>query len=163
VTVVLVIPAWIARVSKTEVFLPASPLEWAAAALGLVALGVGATLFVASLRRFGSEGMGTLAPWDPPARLVVRGPYAFVRNPMISGVVILLLAEGLLLRSPPHLEWAGIFALINAVYIPLFEEPQLKARFGHDYEQYASGVPRLIPRVRAWRPGDGDGSGRKRP
>jgi protein-S-isoprenylcysteine O-methyltransferase Ste14 len=157
VTVVLVIPTWIARASGTEVILPDSPIDWAAAAIGLASLGLGATLFLASLMRFGSEGMGTLAPWDPPARLVVRGPYAFVRNPMISGVVFLLLAEGLLLRSVPHLEWAALFAAINAVYIPLLEEPQLRARFGREYDEYAKGVPRLIPRTRPWRRADDEG------
>jgi protein-S-isoprenylcysteine O-methyltransferase Ste14 len=154
VTVLLVIPTWIARASGTKLLLPDSPIDWMSAALGLASLVVGATLFVTSLGRFGSEGMGTLAPWDPPVRLVVRGPYAFVRNPMISGVVLLLLAEGLLLRSMPHLEWTALFAAINAVYIPLLEEPQLRARFGREYDEYKRGVPRLLPRARPWRPAD---------
>ncbi len=71
---------------------------------------------------------------------------------MISGVILLLLAEGLLLRSMPHLDWSGIFFLINATYIPLLEEPLLKAKFGQQYEEYRKGVPRLIPRLRPWRP-----------
>jgi protein-S-isoprenylcysteine O-methyltransferase Ste14 len=49
--------------------------------------------FASSLRRFAGEGESTLAPWDPPRRLVVTGPYRFVRNPMISGVIFLLLGE----------------------------------------------------------------------
>lgn len=154
VTVVLVIPAWIARASGTQVRVADSPMAWVASVVGLAALGLGATLFLACLRRFAAEGRGTLAPWDPPTHLVVRGPYAFVRNPMISGVVLLLLGEGLLLRSLPHLEWAGLFAVMNAVYIPLFEEPGLKARFGREYEEYMRRVPRLIPRGSPWRPGE---------
>ena len=126
--------------------------EWGTVFLGLGALVAGGLLFIACLRRFGVEGKGTLAPWDPPAHLVVSGPYAYVRNPMISGVILLLLAEGLLLRSMPHLEWAGIFFLINAIYIPLLEEPLLRAKFGQQYEEYRKGVPRLIPRLRPWRP-----------
>ena len=111
---------------------------------------MGSVLFFGCVRRFGVEGRGTLAPWDPPRTLVVTGAYAYVRNPMISGVVLLLFAEALVLRSSPHLQWAGLFLLINAVYIPLFEEPQLKRRFGDEYEEYRSNVPRLIPRVRGW-------------
>ncbi|MDQ3673751.1 MAG: hypothetical protein M3365_05190 [Gemmatimonadota bacterium] len=62
----------------------------------------------------------TLAPWDPPRHLVIRGP------------------------------WAPTFFVINAVYIPLFEEPQLKQRFGPDYIEYCKHVPRLVPRFRPW-------------
>jgi len=43
--------------------------------------------------------------------------------------------------------------LSNAVYIPLLEEPMLKARFGEEYEEYMKGVPRLIPRLQPWRGG----------
>ena len=152
VTVLVVVPVWIARSVGTEIGLPVSLLEWGTVFLGLGALVAGGLLFIACLRRFGVEGKGTLAPWDPPAHLVVSGPYAYVRNPMISGVILLLLAEGLLLRSMPHLEWAGIFFLINAIYIPLLEEPLLRAKFGKQYEEYRKGVPRLIPRLRPWRP-----------
>ena len=150
-TVVVVIPAWIGVASAVSLVAPASPAGWASLVAGLAALGVGGALFGASLGRFGAEGDGTLAPWDPPARLVVRGPYAYVRNPMISGVVLLLVAEGLLLRSVPHLSWAGAFFLVNAVYIPLLEEPGLRARFGREYDDYARAVPRLVPRLRPWR------------
>lgn len=152
-TVVILVPAWIAGAGAVSPTLPASPAAWASCLAGLVALVGGGALFVTSLGRFYSEGEGTLAPWDPPVRLVVRGPYAYVRNPMISGVVLLLLAEGLLLRSVPHLSWAGLFFLINAVYIPLLEEPGLRARFGAAYDEYSRAVPRLVPRLRPWRRG----------
>jgi protein-S-isoprenylcysteine O-methyltransferase Ste14 len=151
VMVVLAIPIWIARTAGTPASIPQSPWEWASAALGLCVSVAGVSLFAACLARFVSEGQGTLAPWDPPVRLVVGGPYAYVRNPMISGVILLLFAEGLVLRSVHHLGWAGLFFLINAVYIPLLEEPWLKRRFGRDYEDYRAGVPRLLPRLTPWR------------
>jgi len=109
-------------------------------------------LFVASLRRFAGEGEGTLAPWDPPRRLVVRGPYRFVRNPMISGVIFLLFGEALVLLSRPHALWALVFLALNAVYIPLVEEPQLEQRFGDPYREYRANVRRFLPRLRAWEP-----------
>jgi protein-S-isoprenylcysteine O-methyltransferase Ste14 len=118
--------------------------------IGIVAIGLGLALFIASLRRFAAEGQGTLAPWDPPRRLVVRGPYRRVRNPMISGVIFVLAGEAALLRSMPHLEWALTFVAINLIYIPLLEEPMLGARFGADYERYRAHVPRFLPRWRAW-------------
>lgn len=134
---------------------PASDAEWVAAIVGLACLGAGAALFVASVRGFVREGKGTLAPWDPPQALVIAGPYAYVRNPMISGVIFLLVGEGLLLRSLPHLTWAALFFAGNAVYIPLLEEPELALRFGEDYKRYRKHVPRFLPRVRPWRPENG--------
>ncbi|HUL02791.1 MAG TPA: isoprenylcysteine carboxylmethyltransferase family protein [Gemmatimonadales bacterium] len=119
---------------------------------GLVVLALGLLLFFSSLRRFAGEGEGTLAPWDPPRRLVVRGPYRFVRNPMISGVVLILGAEAMLLESLPHAAWTFIFAGINLIYIPLVEEPGLRRRFGDAYREYCRHVPRLLPRLRPWSP-----------
>jgi len=70
--------------------------------VGFALLSLGLLLFVASLRRFATDGKGTLAPWDPPNKFVVRGPYQFVRNPMISGVILLLFGEALVLLSRSH-------------------------------------------------------------
>ncbi|NIQ55710.1 MAG: isoprenylcysteine carboxylmethyltransferase family protein [Gammaproteobacteria bacterium] len=155
-TVAVLVPLLIARFAGTELGLPESWPGWSAWGTGLLVLGFGVGLFTASLRRLGGEGRGTLAPWDPPERLVVRGPYAHVRNPLISGVVLVLLGEGLLLRSVAHLGWAGLFFLANAAYIPRVEEPALGAKFGEAYEEYARNVPRLIPRIRPWRRGNAD-------
>jgi protein-S-isoprenylcysteine O-methyltransferase Ste14 len=149
-TVVVLIPLWIARRWNVAPVWPANWLDWTAAAVGLIAGTIGLTLFAASLRRFASEGRGTLAPWDPPRRLVVRGPYRYVRNPMISGVLFMLAGLALCLRSGPHGIWAALFAAINMLFIPLLEEPDLEQRFGDDYRAYCRAVPRFIPLVRPW-------------
>lgn len=151
VTVTVLVPWWITREDPASLTPPDTVASWALAAVGLALLLAGAALFTGSLIRFDSDGDGTLAPWDPPRHLVIRGPYAYVRNPMITGVVLILLAESALLRSSQALAWAGIFAVINAVYIPLLEEPLLRSRFGAEYEDYARHVPRLVPRLRPWR------------
>jgi protein-S-isoprenylcysteine O-methyltransferase Ste14 len=119
----------------------------------VVALAIGLTLFVSSLYNFATRGRGTLAPWDPPKNLVVTGPYRYVRNPMISGVVFILAGEAFLLASRPHAMWALIFTIINLIYIPLLEEPMLEQRFGDDYREYCRHVPRILPRVRPWKSG----------
>jgi protein-S-isoprenylcysteine O-methyltransferase Ste14 len=149
-TVTVIVPLWIAR--RRGIVL--APGQSVAALLlqlgGLVGVATGLLLFVSSLRRFASEGRGTLAPWDPPRRLVVRGPYRFVRNPMISGVLIILVGEALLFVSTPHAWWALTFLAINLVYIPVVEEPSLERRFGEAYREYCRHVPRLFPRLRPW-------------
>ena len=150
-TVTVLIPVWIAREYRIVFALGPSVTAIVAQGAGLAVLVVGLTLFLASLRWFAVDGRGTLAPWDPPRRLVVSGPYRFVRNPMISGVLFVLVGEALLLRSAPHGVWAGIFLGVNLLYIPLIEEPELAARFGDDYRDYCRSVPRLLPRATAWR------------
>ena len=71
---------------------------------------------------------------------------------MISGVVLVLFGEALVLLSRPHFGWALIFLAMNFVYIPLLEEPGLRHRFGDSYVEYCRHVPRLIPRLRPWEP-----------
>jgi protein-S-isoprenylcysteine O-methyltransferase Ste14 len=71
---------------------------------------------------------------------------------MISGVVILLVAEALVLRSWPILLWAALFCVVNTIYFMWSEEPGLERRFGEDYRRYKASVPRWIPRVRPWEP-----------
>jgi protein-S-isoprenylcysteine O-methyltransferase Ste14 len=125
---------------------------WPLALLGGIFIALGLALIVQTVALFATVGEGTLAPWDPTARLVVRGPYRRVRNPMISGVLCVLLGEALLFGSIALLAWLAIVFAVNAVYFPLVEEPGLRRRFGADYEAYRAAVPRWLPRLRPWTP-----------
>ena len=118
--------------------------------LGFPLIALGLLLVVSTVRLFVTVGRGTLAPWDPTTRLVVRGPYRYVRNPMISGVLFVLLGEAALFGSVGLLVWFGLVLAVNAVYMPLVEEPGLQRRFGEEYERYRAHVPRWIPRLRPW-------------
>jgi protein-S-isoprenylcysteine O-methyltransferase Ste14 len=151
-TMAVLIPAWLARRNGILPSVGSSLVQIGLQSAGMVLLTVGLLLFAASLRDFITQGRGTLAPWDPPRELVTRGPYRYVRNPMISGVVLVLFGEALVLLSFPHIQWALIFLGINAVYIPLIEEPLLAQRFGAAYRNYRRHVPRLLPRLRPWKP-----------
>jgi protein-S-isoprenylcysteine O-methyltransferase Ste14 len=125
---------------------------WWGSAVGVVLMAVGLVFVAWTIRLFSTVGHGTLAPWDPTARLVVRGPYLHVRNPMISGVAFVLVGEAVSLGSKALLVWFAGFVAVNAVYIPLAEEPGLRRRFGQDYEAYRTNVPRWLPRLRPWEP-----------
>jgi protein-S-isoprenylcysteine O-methyltransferase Ste14 len=150
VVATVLVPVWIIRRYTVPVTGPSTVLDGLFIVAGIIALGAGLALFLASLFLFATRGRGTLAPWDPLRRLVVSGPYRFVRNAMISGVMLILIAEALLLGSGPHAVWAGLFAALSLVYIPLLEEPPLRARFGKEYRQYSRHVPRFLPRIRPW-------------
>jgi protein-S-isoprenylcysteine O-methyltransferase Ste14 len=119
-------------------------------AVGLIVIAAGAFLIVDTVRLFVRIGRGTLAPWDPTTHLVVEGPYRRVRNPMISGVVLVLFGEALAFWSTRLLLWAMLVFLVNAIYLPLVEEPGLVRRFGAEYDRYRVHVPRWLPRLRPW-------------
>lgn len=111
---------------------------------------------------FARVGRGTLAPWDPTRHLVAAGPYRCVRNPMISGVALMLLGEAAFWGSRAVGLWAASFLAINHLYFVLSEEPGLERRFGQEYRTYKAEVPRWIPRLRPWvgaRPARGSEAG----
>lgn len=120
--------------------------------VGVILITVGLTLLLLTVRLFQTVGQGTIAPWDPTQRLVVTGVYRHVRNPMISGVMSILVGETILFASLPLLVWTVAFITVNLIYIPLSEEPGLYERFGEDYAVYVRHVPRWIPRLTAWKP-----------
>jgi len=120
--------------------------------LGLVLLGMGILLFFSTVYLFKTIGRGTLAPWQPTQKLVISGPYRYCRNPMISAVLMILLAETLLFASWNLLIWAIMFFFINSVYFRLIEEPALLRRFGNEYLNYKQNVPRWLARLKPFDP-----------
>lgn len=129
--------------------LPA-PWSWLVILLSAAFIVAGILLLVQTISLIARVGQGTLAPWNPTRRLVVRGIYRHVRNPMISGVFCVLMGETLLFGSSALLGWFILCVVANLLYIPLSEEPGLERRFGQDYVRYKKNVPRWIPRLTAW-------------
>jgi protein-S-isoprenylcysteine O-methyltransferase Ste14 len=95
---------------------------------------------------FGWTGRGTPAPIAPPQRLVVVGLYRYVRNPMYVGFItgwaglweILGRANGTALT-------VALVAVVGvALFVPLYEEPTLRKKFGAPYEEYCRNVPRRM-------------------
>lgn len=114
----------------------------------LIVLGLG--FAVSTNKSFLRIGKGTLAPWDPPKKLVVAGVYRYVRNPMISGLLMIILGESLIFASIELFILFILFFIINHIYFIYSEEPGLVKRFGSDYIEYKKNVPRWIPRLTPW-------------
>ena len=149
--VVVVVPAWLLNsVSGAARWSTTPSLDGLLHLAGITLLVGGFGLFSWCVSLFARVGRGTLAPWDPTRTLVAIGPYRYVRNPMISGVAMLLLGEALLWGSLSLGLWAGTFITINHLYFLLAEEPGLEKRFGERYRQYKAHVPRWIPRLKPW-------------
>jgi protein-S-isoprenylcysteine O-methyltransferase Ste14 len=123
------------------------PSGWFMRLMGIVLLLGGLLLFSWCVSLFARVGRGTLAPWDPTQHLVALGPYRYVRNPMISGVALMLLGQAMFWPSLAIGIWAGAFILINHLYFVFLEEPGLERRFGENYRHYKATVPRWLPRL----------------
>lgn len=106
----------------------------------------GALLAVSCILTFVFVGRGTPAPFDPPRRLVVRGLYRFVRNPMYIGAAVALLGAALYYESLGLAAYAAIFLVAMHLFVTMYEEPMLGRTFGSDYERYRLAVGRWIPR-----------------
>jgi protein-S-isoprenylcysteine O-methyltransferase Ste14 len=150
--VLLVIPWIILKSSGSAHIGWTIPPPWSfiPVGLGLLLIGLGLAILLTTIRYFARIGRGTLAPWDPTKKLVIAGPYRYFRNPMISGVLCVLLGETLFFGSLALFLWFAFFLVINVVYMPLSEEPGLEKRFGDEYQTYKQNVPRWIPRHTPW-------------
>lgn len=115
-------------------------------AAGALIFAVGFVLWLYPVCLFYRQARGTLAPWAPTQRLVITGPYRYCRNPMISGVVFILLGEALYIGSGAILLWSIGFFCINTCYFIFAEEPSMTKRFGEEYLRYKQNVPRWFPR-----------------
>ncbi len=146
----IVIPRWIARSYGLVTEWDSDPAFFMGHVLGGAVFLIGLGLFGWSLYLFAARGKGTLAPWDPPKHLVVVGPYRYVRNPMISGVLLIIAGEALYHGSLSLGAWLLTFFLLNQIYFLVYEEPNLESRFGGEYRDYRTSVPRWIPRLTAW-------------
>jgi protein-S-isoprenylcysteine O-methyltransferase Ste14 len=114
--------------------------------LGLSCMALGTGLLLTCIWEFARSGRGTLSPVDPPRKLVVRGLYRYVRNPMYLSVTILVLGELILTRSQALLiYWIIWFAAVN-LFVIFYEEPTLRRQFGEEYERYTREVGRWLPR-----------------
>jgi protein-S-isoprenylcysteine O-methyltransferase Ste14 len=118
-------------------------------AIGLVFMLTGLAFLAWCNVLFVVYGEGTLAPWDPTKKLVILGPYRFVRNPMIGAVIVVLWGETLVFESFWILGWSVLFWCINHLYILQVEEPALSSKFGNVYSRYKQAVPRWIPLFQA--------------
>lgn len=139
------------------VYLPGRLLSWSgitrpaaiekAQVAGMVVGSVGAAVALWCIFTFATTGRGTPAPFDPPRRLVIWGPYRLVRNPMYIGAGLALASAALFYESLPLLGYAGVFFLAAHVFVVLYEEPTLRRTFGQEYEVYCRQVGRWWPRV----------------
>jgi protein-S-isoprenylcysteine O-methyltransferase Ste14 len=138
------------------VYLPARFLSWsgivrpattrAPQVAGMIMITIGTATALWCVFTFVFIGKGTPAPFDPPRKLVLRGPYRFVRNPMYIGAGMALAGAALFHQSLSIFIYTWLFFLATHVFVVLYEEPTLRRTFGDEYEAYFRCVRRWIPK-----------------
>jgi protein-S-isoprenylcysteine O-methyltransferase Ste14 len=114
---------------------------------GAVFILVGGSILLSSVVSFYRRGQGTLAPWDPPKRLVVQDIYCFNRNPMYVGVVMLVIGWALLTGNLWNYVYSAIIPVIFHLRVVLYEEKEMERIFGKEWETYRMAVPRWGVRI----------------
>ena len=138
------------------VYLPARVLQQAgiqapralgvAQGTGLLVTIAGAALAITCVLTFALVGHGTPAPFDPPRRLVISGPYGWVRNPMYLGAWLVLGGAALYYESVALALFWLAFIATTILLVHVYEEPALRRQFGAEYDTYCAAVQRWRPR-----------------
>lgn len=144
----ILVPGTVAVALPLSLLQPGGGPRWGGIGiLGVLMMAVGATFYSWCAWDFSFTGQGTPAPIDPPKKLVARGLYRRVRNPMYLGVLLVGFGECFLFGSLAILRYMLVVALFFHVFVIFYEEPTLKAKFGADYEDYCKTVGRWTPRL----------------
>ena len=88
------------------------------------------------------KAKGTPVPVNPPSKLVITGPYAYSRNPMLTGIFFLMFGVGFWISSfSLVLIFTPLFILTNVLELKKIEEQELEKRFGQEYIDYKKKTP----------------------
>ena len=92
------------------------------------------------------HGKGTPVPVVPTKNFLQNGPYRYVRNPMMLGFFLYLLAWASLFNNLGAFLAAAVIISLLLLEIKLIEEPELEKRFGDAYREYKKEIPFMLPR-----------------
>lgn len=142
-TVAGLIPRLLARYDREAPLLDSR----IARVIGRVSLISGLLLYLHTALQFSFEGRGTPSPSHETEELVTGGIYAYMRNPMYVGVLLLIGGQAVRYQSLHVLWWTLVCWLGFHRRIIEYEEPQLVEKHGEIYEEYRERVPRWVPQL----------------
>ncbi|MFH1722833.1 MAG: isoprenylcysteine carboxylmethyltransferase family protein [Candidatus Altiarchaeota archaeon] len=91
-------------------------------------------------------GNGTPVQTIPTQKLIINGPYKYVRNPMAAGIIFYYFGIAFFLDHPAMvLIFTPIYVIIALFNLKFIEEKELEHRFGEEYKEYKNHVPMILP------------------
>lgn len=115
--------------------------------LGVLLFILGGLLSLWCVVLFVVQGLGTPNPYSPPKKLVVSGPYRYIRNPMAFGVIVMLVGCVIFFQSFSILIYTILFIIGIHLFIICYEERRLSVLFGNVYREYKHDVSRWFPKI----------------
>jgi protein-S-isoprenylcysteine O-methyltransferase Ste14 len=112
-----------------------------------VALAVASVWLVAAAVRTLGKQWALAARLVEGHKLITEGPYGFVRNPIYTGMLGMLVATGLAMEHWAALDVAVVVFAVGLVIRVRSEEKLLRAAFGREFEEYAKRVPAVLPGI----------------
>lgn len=112
---------------------------------------IGASLAIYCAAALLIPGKSRPAPYDAGGIFTVAGPYRYVRNPFMLGVILALWGEALITSRIVMMAYAFVFTWSIHFWVIFFEEPALTERFGGEYREYRDAVPRWLPQMRKYK------------
>jgi protein-S-isoprenylcysteine O-methyltransferase Ste14 len=125
----------------------ALPFPTFAGPVGVAVLVLASALGIWSAVVMSTLGQGTPLPSAMPNRLVIAGPYHWIRNPMAAAGIVQGAAVGIILHSWLVIAYAVAGSLVWNYAVRPLEEADLKERFGEEFERYRETVRCWIPQI----------------
>lgn len=111
------------------------------------ALALGSAWLIAAAVRTLGKQWAVSARLVEDHKLVTAGPYRFVRNPIYTGMLGMLIATGLAMEHWLATIPAIIFFVVGMVLRVRSEEKLLREAFGTEFDAYAQRVPAALPGI----------------
>lgn len=143
-TVLFIIPQFLMEMEKRMEIMPFHIPAGDIVGRYMTWLGAALAIYCTLLMKI--QGKGTPLVKEPPKKIIDKNIYGLVRNPMMWALIIVLFGEMIWFGSYALIIWLLAWLRIGYLIIVDYEEPQLERRFGQDWLDYASRVPRWIPR-----------------
>lgn len=113
--------------------------------LAMAVAGVAGLVYAHSAWLFATKGRGTVMPFDGPRKLVQRGAYRWVRNPMYLSLCAVLAAEAAYFESWHIAVYGLCMCCLCHLVVALHDERELSFRYGALYEDYKRTANRWLP------------------
>lgn len=146
--VALIVGPWLAM--RFDASFPPMDIGWVRY-VGIVLIAIGGPLALYCAAVLFIPGASRPAPYDAGGTFTVAGPYRFVRNPFMLGVILTMWGEALLLSRAAMFAYALIITWVIHFWVHFYEEPALAQGLGNEYEKYRKAVPRWFPRFKRYR------------
>jgi protein-S-isoprenylcysteine O-methyltransferase Ste14 len=144
----LIVGPWLAL--QFDASFPPLPFPPWVHGIGVALIVLGGTIAIFCTAAIFAPGSSRPAPYDAGGAFTIAGPYRYVRNPFMLGVILALWGEAILLGRIVMMLYAVLLTWAIHLWVIFYEEPSLRKGLGRQYQDYLAAVPRWVPQLRKY-------------